>query len=312
MIDNDRDVAKRLGPSSPSQPAFSNREAGPACSATIVSPSSLGSPPPVVVSHPPPSRKRPITLLDFWPPPTGKTRRPLPPSTCGHPAPRACRRKSTDSPAATRPSKLSRPPDGPVTSPSSHHSPTPPSPDDVSFVGPAAPRALQAVSPSGDVRLTLRRYSVGDSLASPDILLRLDLRIHPRDLYAIPSDGHCGYHTLTVLTHPLYPLPPPRLTGSRSTTSSSSASKIWLTPIFVQQLRQVFSIHPPDFSPGHTGSTPRGSAASRISLRSAASRYMTGRTVPSAPGTTVPPFRLLPHSWNIPSWTSSVWRTAAG
>ena len=49
---------------------------------------------------------------------------------------------------------------------------------------------------------------MGDPLDSPHILLRLDLRVHPRDLYSIPSDGHCGYHTLTVLTHPLYPTPP--------------------------------------------------------------------------------------------------------
>ena len=49
---------------------------------------------------------------------------------------------------------------------------------------------------------------MGDSLASPHLLLRLDLRIHPRDLYSIPSDGHCGFHTLAVLTHPHYPAPP--------------------------------------------------------------------------------------------------------
>ena len=36
----------------------------------------------------------------------------------------------------------------------------------------------------------------------------MDLRIHPRDLYAIPSDGHCGYHTLAVLSYPPYPVPP--------------------------------------------------------------------------------------------------------
>ena len=78
----------------------------------------------------------------------------------------------------------------------------PPIPTEVLFVGPEAPPVLQAVSPSGDVRLSLRRYSVGDSLDAPHILLRLDLRIHPRDLYTIPSDGHCGFHTLAVLTHP--------------------------------------------------------------------------------------------------------------
>ena len=75
-------------------------------------------------------------------------------------------------------------------------------------MGPVPPQALQAVSPSGDVRLTLRRYSAGDTLDSPQLLLRLDLRIHPRDLYSIPSDGHCGYHSLAVLAHPLYPTPP--------------------------------------------------------------------------------------------------------
>ena len=36
----------------------------------------------------------------------------------------------------------------------------------------------------------------------------MDLRIHPRDLHAIPNDGHCGYHSLAVLSHPHYPVPP--------------------------------------------------------------------------------------------------------
>ena len=219
MKDNDRDVAQRLGPSSPSQPALTSREAGPSCPVTMVPPVSAVTPAPGVAPPPPSSRKRPITLLELWPIHKGKTSRPLPHTDCGLPSPRDCRRKSTDTPEAQRPSKLSRPPpprphalvalDAPATPPSGHPSPLPSGPADVSFVGPAAPPALQAVSPSGDVRLTLRRYTAGDSLASPDILLRLDLRIHPRDLYAIPSDGHCGYHSLTVLTHPLYPLPPP-------------------------------------------------------------------------------------------------------
>ena len=43
---------------------------------------------------------------------------------------------------------------------------------------------------------------------SPSLRFRLDLRIQPRDLYSIPSDGHCGYHTLAVLSHPHYPDPP--------------------------------------------------------------------------------------------------------
>ena len=81
-------------------------------------------------------------------------------------------------------------------------------PPEVEYVGPRNPPLLQAVSPSGDVRLTLRRYTDSTTLDNPSLLIRLDLRIQPRDLYAIPSDGHCGYHTLSVLTSSLYPDPP--------------------------------------------------------------------------------------------------------
>ena len=76
------------------------------------------------------------------------------------------------------------------------------------YLGPPDPPPLQAVSLSGDTRLTLRRYTPADTLSNTALLLRLDLRIHPRDLYAIPSDGHCGYHSLAVLAHPHYPDPP--------------------------------------------------------------------------------------------------------
>ena len=75
-------------------------------------------------------------------------------------------------------------------------------------MGPSGPPELQVVSPSGDVRLTLRRYSPLDKIDSPHLLLRMDLRIQPRDLYSIPSDGHCGYHSLAVLSYPHYPSPP--------------------------------------------------------------------------------------------------------
>ena len=47
-----------------------------------------------------------------------------------------------------------------------------------------------------------------DSITSAHIRLRMDLRILPRDLYSIPSDGHCGYHSLAVLSHPQFPSPP--------------------------------------------------------------------------------------------------------
>ena len=75
-------------------------------------------------------------------------------------------------------------------------------------MGPTGPPTLEATAPSGNVRLTLRRYSQEDTLDSPSLRLRLDLRIQPRDLYSIPSDGHCGYHSLAVLSHPYYPDPP--------------------------------------------------------------------------------------------------------
>ena len=81
-------------------------------------------------------------------------------------------------------------------------------PSEVQFLGPAGPPVLQAVSPSGDVRLTLRCYAPTDSITSAHLRLRMDLRILPRDLYSIPSDGHCGYHSLAVLSHPQYPSPP--------------------------------------------------------------------------------------------------------
>ena len=75
-------------------------------------------------------------------------------------------------------------------------------------MGPSDSPTLQAVSPSGDIRLTLRRYTPPDTLSNESLRIRLDLRIQPRDLYAIPSDGHCGYHSLAVLAHPYYPDPP--------------------------------------------------------------------------------------------------------
>ena len=85
--------------------------------------------------------------------------------------------------------------------------PITPSPE-VQFVGTPGPPILEAIAPSGDVRLTLRRYLQEDTLDSASLRFRLDLRIQPRDLYSIPSDGHCGYHTLAVLSHPYYPDPP--------------------------------------------------------------------------------------------------------
>ena len=109
------------------------------------------------------------------------------------------------------------PPDAPMTPQTSFSPlqgrrrpppPVSPSREEVLYVGDAGSPTLQATSPSGDVRLTLRHYDPGDHLASPHLLLRMDLRIHPRDLHAIPSDGHCGYHTLAVLSHPHYPEPP--------------------------------------------------------------------------------------------------------
>ena len=83
-----------------------------------------------------------------------------------------------------------------------------PSSPEVQFVSPPGPPTLEAISPSGDVRLTLRRYVPGDTLDPSTLRFRLDLRVHPRDLYSIPSDGHCGYHSLAVLSHPHYPDPP--------------------------------------------------------------------------------------------------------
>ena len=218
-MSNTGDLARRQGYSSPSPPVLPTWEAGPPLRPVIHAPpintltaAPVAPPPPV----PRPHRKRPITLLDFWPSMRpGKMGRPLPTTPHGEPpAALGSRRRPHDPVAAGRHSKLQRPSPPPLLALDPPHDlpgpvPSPPtSPADVLFVGPAVPQVLQAISPSGDVRLSLRRYSVGDSLDSPHILLRLDLRIHPRDLYSIPSDGHCGYHTLAVLTHPLYPIPP--------------------------------------------------------------------------------------------------------
>ena len=52
----------------------------------------------------------------------------------------------------------------------------PPSPE-IQYVGPPDPPMLQAVSPSGNVRLAFRRYSTADKLDSPSLLLRMDPRL---------------------------------------------------------------------------------------------------------------------------------------
>ena len=234
-MSNTEDRAPRQGPPSPSLPAPPMWEAGrPHRPAIIISPS---SPRPHIPAPPlltPLLRKRPLTLMDFWPTTRSvKAGRPAPGSPPDAlPRPRGGRRRTRDQPESHGPTKLARPtPDhvsrtpspppvpvesllvGPAGPPAPQARPAPTtSPTDVLFMGPVPPQALQAVSPSGDVRLTLRRYSLGDTLDSPQLFLRLDLRIHPRDLYSIPSDGHCGYHSLAVLAHPLYPTPRPRLT----------------------------------------------------------------------------------------------------
>ena len=237
-MSNTGDRAQRQGPPSPALPAPPKWEAErPHRPVTTLSPARPRTYAPDVAPPLPtsPPRKRPITLMDFWPttrpfkagrPANGASPDDLPP-------PRGGRRRTRDQPEANRPPKLAHPtptsprnalgprrarlphPDSPSPPTPPAHVPTvlhtsspPPSPAEVLLVGPTGPPALQAISPSGDVRLTLRRYAMGDSLASPHLLLRLDLRIHPRDLYSIPSDGHCGFHTLAVLTHPHYPAPP--------------------------------------------------------------------------------------------------------
>ena len=180
-------------------------------------------------AHPDPSlqspRKRSLVLHDFWCPdrPFMARNRPILPCPCPiemtpgrrrlrEPIEEGCPQKiprvsPPDSPRPASTSPLARP------SLSSSPSQGPPlagvsSPEDVQFLGPPGPPVLQAVSPSGDVRLTLRRYSPTDRLSSPTVLVRMELRIQPRDLYAIPSDGHCGYHSLAVLSHPHFPSPP--------------------------------------------------------------------------------------------------------
>ena len=200
----------------------------------------LPHPPPLSEGPPPrPPRKRPTTLHDFWPTdrPVKAGRLTAPPPTGGCQLHITPRRRPRDPPTPERIPKLPRPsaaiddsrtphglrvPDGLTagTPPPAHPAPlhfgrrrTSPSPTtspaEVLYMGAPDPPVLQTTSPSGDVRLTLRRYATGDSLDSPHLLLRMDLRIHPRDLHSIPHDGHCGYHSLAVLSHPLYPRPPP-------------------------------------------------------------------------------------------------------
>ena len=170
MMNNGRELAKRPGRSSLSQPAPPPRAAGAPYRPIAPSPT-LCTPAPVGVSHssPPPIRKRSLTLLNFWPVRMGKSRRPKPATPCDDPAPPAGRRRPHDSAAAARPSKLQRPSlhlPGPVPPDDTTSVPLRPVPlsspsfADVLYAGPAVPPALQAVSPSGDLRLTLRRYSI--------------------------------------------------------------------------------------------------------------------------------------------------------
>ena len=159
-------------------------------------------------ASPPASRKRPLTLHDFWCPDRPPKTRTRPPPTCHCPAvdPYSGRRRSREQPEGDRPSKIPRP-SVPTPTPnhgSPHLSPPPhprvsappPSPlspltaeetslAEVQFMGPSGPLELQVVSPSGDVRLTLRRYSPLDLINSPHLFFRMDLRIQPKDLYSI-------------------------------------------------------------------------------------------------------------------------------
>ena len=151
-------------------------------------------------SHPDPpvksTGKRPLLMHDFWCPDPEEDYPKKTHRTSSFEPPRP----ASSSPSA-RPSLSLSPPDGlppAAAAPSA----------DVQFLGPLGPPVLQAVSPSGDVRLTLRRYTPTDRLNSSNVLIRMDLRIQPRDLYTIPRDGHCGYHSLAVLSHPLFPSPP--------------------------------------------------------------------------------------------------------
>ena len=174
-------------------------------------------PPRMLPSH----RKRSLTLHDYWCPDRPTPTRPGPSHLCSCPPASPGDRRHSDGPLdADRPRKTaraSRPasPDptrallGPPAPLPPSHQPTPLtlSPE-VQFLGPIPPAVLQAVSPSGDVRLTLRRYAPTDTITSAHLRFRLDLRILPRDLYSIPSDGHCGYHSLAVLSHPQFPSPP--------------------------------------------------------------------------------------------------------
>ena len=170
----------------------------------------------------PTCRKRPLTLHDYWCPDRPPKTRACPHPQCDCPLESSIdgqRRHSYD-PIGDRPrmtpqasprvashhDKASSRTPNPHLLPAPHSPPT--SPPEVQFLGPTGPPVLQAVSPSGDVRLTLRRYATTDSITSTHIHLRMDLRILPRDLYSIPSDGHCGYHSLAVLSHPHFPSPP--------------------------------------------------------------------------------------------------------
>ena len=125
---------------------------------------------------------------------------------------------------------------------------TPPSP--VLFVGPAGLPLLPAVSPSGDVRLSLRRYSVGIPIDSPSVLLRLDLSIQPRDLYAIPNDGH-----LAFTNAPPRHGPPGGIIGIEPPPSASFTGGLPPSAA-TQRLRASFSPHSPLSGATHWGPPP--------------------------------------------------------
>ena len=185
-------------------------------------------------------------------------------------------------PVPTSPPALTHPAPRPV--------PTPPTiPTEALFVGPTGPPVLQAVSPSGDVRLTLRKYSVGDALDSPHLNIRLDLRIHllhpQRRVLRLP---HAGRPSPPALPGPPRPHRPGHAPPSASPPSTSSRHRSPTPP------------PPPGSCPASTGSTPLGSATSRISHLSAVSPYTMRRTAPSATGTTARHYLVHPRSWDTP------------
>ena len=154
-MSSNKALAQRLGSTSPSPPASPIREAG-----SLTHPVTLASPPrPSITAPPPTSRKRAITLLDFWstvrPGKTGRLARTKPRGDTS--PPRGGRRRPRDPVKTVRPIKLQRPLSSPTPGLVSPHTLAPAlrqpvthpttSSAEVLYMGPVPPRRLSRQSP---------------------------------------------------------------------------------------------------------------------------------------------------------------------